>query len=78
MRIEFDEAKHAATLKARGLDMARAEEVFADATLTVEDDRQDYGEVRYITIGFSGRSNGGTRLDTPRRRTQDHQHEEGQ
>ncbi len=25
---------------------------FADATLTVEDDRQDYGEVRYITIGF--------------------------
>ena len=32
--------------------MARAEEVFAGATLTVEDDRQDYGEVRYITIGF--------------------------
>ena len=27
-------------------------EVFACATLTVEDDRQDYGEVRYITIGF--------------------------
>jgi len=52
MRIEFDEAKHAATLKARRLDMARADEVFADATLTVEDDRQDYGEVRYITIGF--------------------------
>ena len=52
MRIEFDEAKHAETIKARGLDMARADEVFADATLTVEDDRQDYGEVRYITIGF--------------------------
>ncbi|MCY3677957.1 MAG: BrnT family toxin [Gemmatimonadetes bacterium] len=52
MRIEFDEAKHAATLRARGLDLARADEVFADATLTVEDDRQDYGEVRYITIGF--------------------------
>ncbi len=32
--------------------MARAEDVFAGATLTVEDDRQDYGEVRYITIGF--------------------------
>ena len=32
--------------------MARAAEVFADATLTVEDDRQDYCEVRYITIGF--------------------------
>ena len=32
--------------------MAHAGEVFAGATLTVEDDRQDYGEVRYITIGF--------------------------
>ena len=53
MPIEFDTAKRTATLKARGLDMARAdEEVFAGATLTVEDDRQDYGEDRFITIGF--------------------------
>ena len=52
MTIEFDEAKHAATLEARGLDMARAGEVFAGATLTVEDDRRDYGEDRFITIGF--------------------------
>ena len=52
MPIEFDSAKRAATLNARGLDMARAGEVFAGATLTVEDDRRDYGEDRYITIGF--------------------------
>ena len=32
--------------------MARAGEVFAGATLTVEDDREDYGEDRFITIGF--------------------------
>ena len=32
--------------------MARADEVFAGATLTVEDDRKDYGEDRFITIGF--------------------------
>ena len=32
--------------------MARADEVFAGTTLTVEDDRQDYGEDRFITIGF--------------------------
>ncbi len=50
--IEFDEAKRAATLEARGLDMARADEVFTGATLTVEDDRRDYGEDRFITIGF--------------------------
>ena len=32
--------------------MARADEVFAGPTLTVEDDRQNYGEARFITIGF--------------------------
>ena len=52
MVVEFDAAKRDATLEARGLDMARAGEVFAGATLTVEDDRQDYGEDRFITIGF--------------------------
>ena len=52
MRIEFDDAKRAETMRARGLDMARAADVFAGPTLTVEDDRRDYGEVRYITIGF--------------------------
>ncbi len=31
--------------------MARAVEVFAGATLTVEDDRQEYREARFITIG---------------------------
>ena len=32
--------------------MARARTVLGGPTLTVEDDRQDYGEVRFITIGF--------------------------
>ena len=32
--------------------MARADEVFEGATLTVEDNRQHYGEDRFITIGF--------------------------
>ena len=32
--------------------MARADEVFEGAILTVEDDRQHYGEDRFITIGF--------------------------
>lgn len=52
MRIEFDEAKRSATLEARGIDMARAGELLTGATLTVEDDRRDYGENRFITIGF--------------------------
>ncbi len=32
--------------------MARAGDVFAGSTLTVEDDRRDYGEHRFITVGF--------------------------
>ena len=52
MTVEFDGAKRARTLAERGLDMARVGEVFEGASLTVEDDRMDYGETRYITIGF--------------------------
>ena len=52
MLIEFDPSKRAATLEHRGLDMARAGEVFDGETLTALDDRRDYGEARYISIGF--------------------------
>ena len=51
MRTEFDPAKRLATLEARGLDMADADLLFEGATLTVADDRRDYGEVRNIRIG---------------------------
>ena len=51
MEIEYDPIKQAATLKARQLDMERAGEVFDGPHLTFEDDRQDYGEPRYITLG---------------------------
>ncbi len=51
MRIVYDPAKRDAVLAARGLDMARAGEVFDGPTLSVEDDRRDYGETRFITIG---------------------------
>ena len=44
--------KRKAILEARGLDMARADEVFAGAALTVADDRQRHGEDCFITIGF--------------------------
>jgi uncharacterized DUF497 family protein len=52
MDIEYPAIKRDATLANRGLDMARAAEVFGGATLSVEDDREDYGETRLITIGF--------------------------
>jgi uncharacterized DUF497 family protein len=34
------------------LDFADAPIVFAGVTLTVEDQRQNYGEVRFQTVGF--------------------------
>lgn len=52
MHIVFDPAKREATLRDRHLDMARAGEVFLGPSETRADDRRDYGEARYITIGF--------------------------
>ena len=78
MRLDFDEAKRAETIKARGLDMVRAADVLAGATLTVEDDRQDYGELRFITIGFLDDTMVVLVWDATRRCMPDHKHEEGQ
>ena len=36
----------------RGLDFARAREVFDGLTITLPDQRQDYGEPRFITVGW--------------------------
>lgn len=52
MRITFDRAKRDRTLRERGLDFAHAATVFAGRTLTIEDRRHDYGEDRYVTIGY--------------------------
>ena len=50
--VVFDPVKRRETLTRRGLGLARAGEVFEGRTLTVQDDRHDYGEERFITIGF--------------------------
>ena len=51
MKITFDEEKRVQTLLRRGLDFARAASVFDGTEFTFEDDRADYGEVRYNTFG---------------------------
>lgn len=55
MRITFDPAKREKTLAERGLDFKDAATVFGGATLTLQDDRQDYGEPRFQTYGLLGR-----------------------
>lgn len=52
MWITFDSAKRDQTLAARGLDFARAKEVFGGVTVTTEDKRIDYGEQRWVTVGY--------------------------
>ena len=52
MRITCDPAKRQLTLRDRGLDMRRADEVFAGPHFTRADDRKDYGEPRFITAGW--------------------------
>ena len=51
MRVISDPAKRASTFATRGLDMARAGELFDGPHLTVPDDREDYGEARLVTVG---------------------------
>jgi uncharacterized protein len=50
--IIFDPAKRARALEERGLDFADAEQVSDGLLIENPDDRQDYGEERFITVGF--------------------------
>jgi uncharacterized DUF497 family protein len=51
MKIVFDAAKRDKNFDEKGLDFVRAAEVFEGATVTVNDERKDYGETRFVTAG---------------------------
>lgn len=51
MLITYDEAKRRKTLEERGLDFRDAPRIFAGPHFDLVDDRQDYGEIRYLTFG---------------------------
>jgi len=56
MKITFDPAKRAETLRKRRIDFLDAERVFAGLTYTISDQRFPYPEDRFITVGsLSGR-----------------------
>ena len=52
MKFEWDEAKHQSNLRKHRLAVAVVATVFAGATFTFEDNRFDYREDRYITLGL--------------------------
>jgi uncharacterized DUF497 family protein len=52
MRLEWDAVKNRSNLAKHGLDFADAESVFAGPCVTFVDDRLDYGEERFTTLGL--------------------------
>ena len=56
MDITYDPKKRAETLAHRGLDFDDAAKVFAGRHFEMEDDREDYGETRRITVGTFNRT----------------------
>ena len=51
MNFEWDEEKSRRNLEKHSLHFGDAELVFSGRTITFKDDRNDYGENRFITLG---------------------------
>ena len=54
MRILWDDAKRQANLRRHGFDFADVEQVFSGITYTMEDNRFDYDEHRFVSLGLLG------------------------
>ena len=52
MRFVWSEARRKANLEAHGLDFVDAPRVFEGPTYTYEDDRLNYAEQRFVTLGL--------------------------
>lgn len=48
----WDKAKRLENLRKHQIDFADAEKIFRGLTFTVEDDREAYGEQRFLTLGL--------------------------
>jgi uncharacterized protein len=54
MRFEWDEAKNLENIRNHQIDFADVSEMFESSMLIEPDDRFDYGEDRWLGIGFLG------------------------
>ena len=52
MKFTWYEPKRQSNLKKHGLDFCNAEKVLGGPTFTFEDNRQNYGEQRWVTLGL--------------------------
>ena len=51
MEYVWDEGKNASNIAKHHMDFSTAYRVFEQAMLIAQDDREDYGEIRYIGFG---------------------------
>jgi hypothetical protein len=52
MRFEWDEAKRQTNLSKHGIDFADLPPLFDGTTVLLVDNRFDYGEIRFTTLGL--------------------------
>ena len=52
MKFGWDEAKRLANIEKHGIDFVNVPSMFDYDVFTIEDQRFDYGETRYITFGL--------------------------
>jgi|SRR5882724_7025146 len=52
MKYEWDEAKRLSNIQKHGIDFVDIEDAFTGETVTALDDRFDYGETRFATLGW--------------------------
>ena len=54
MEITFDPAKDAANLAKHGVSLEWASDLDWETAVIKRDDRRNYGEVRYVAVGYIG------------------------
>lgn len=52
MQFEWDEAKNRRNIRKHGIDFADAVDIFNHPMMTLLDEREDYGEDRWLSIGW--------------------------
>jgi len=52
MDFEWDDTKRELNIKKHGIDFINTSKIFDSYTLTIKDDRFDYGEERFVTLGI--------------------------
>ena len=56
MKFEWDETKNQANIRKHGVSFEIAKRIFEGPVLTWPDNRMDYGEDRYISVGLVERT----------------------